>query len=192
MMSKWLSAVVCSMLVATPAGMALAQAPAGSKADHEAAIKQADADYKAASARCDGMKDNAKDVCKLEAKRDRDVARADADARHEGTEKAHAKAMKTKADRDYDVAKEMCDDRKGNEKDVCVKDAKAAHERALGTAKIEKAAATGSPEEVAQARRAAQKDNLDAAYEARKERCDAMSGDARSQCQADVAAKFGK
>jgi hypothetical protein len=168
------------------AGMALAQAPAGSKADHEAAIKQADADYKAASARCDGMKDNAKDVCKLEAKRDRDVARADADApRHEGTEgprQGHENQGRSRLRRGQgNVTTEG--QRKGRLREGCQGRA----ER-LGS-EDRKAAATGSPEEVAQAR---QKDNLDAAYEARKERCDAMSGDARSQCQADVAAKFGK
>ncbi|MGZ3237952.1 MAG: hypothetical protein ACXU8A_11315, partial [Burkholderiaceae bacterium] len=38
------------------------------KASYDAATKKADADYKVASAKCDSMKDNAKDVCKKEAK----------------------------------------------------------------------------------------------------------------------------
>jgi len=139
MMKKWLTAAVCSMMIAAPAGFALAQTTAaGSKADYDAAVKQADADYKAATTKCDGMKANAKDVCKAEAKRDRDVAKAQAEARRDGTQKSMAKAEKTKADRDYDVAKEMCDDKKGNDKDVCKKDAKAAHEKALMAAKVDK------------------------------------------------------
>ncbi len=75
MMKKWLSAAVCSMMFAAPAGFALAQTHTGSKADYDAAVKQANDNYKAAIGKCDGMKGNAKDVCKAEAKRDRDVAK---------------------------------------------------------------------------------------------------------------------
>ena len=82
-------------MVAAPMGMAYAQA--GSKADYDATVKQADADYKTAKNKCDGMSGNAKDVCKAEAKRDHEVAKANAEAKRDGTEKAHAKAMKTKA-----------------------------------------------------------------------------------------------
>jgi hypothetical protein len=133
MMTKWLFAALFGMMAVAPGGavLALTAPAAGSKADYDATVKQADADYKAASAKCGGMKANAKDICKAEAKRDRDVAKANAEAMRDGTAQAQAKAHKVKADRDYDVAKEMCDDRKGNAKDVCVKEAKVAHEKAL-------------------------------------------------------------
>ena len=151
MMKKWLSAAVCSMMFAGPAAFTLAHAaPAGSKADYDAAVKAASANYKAARAQCDSLKDNAKDVCVKEAKRDEDVAKANAEATRDGTAKARAKADKVKADADYSVAKEKCDDAKGNDKDVCVKEAKLAHERALGSAKVEKAAATGTSTDVAE------------------------------------------
>ena len=101
-------------------------------------------------------------------------------------------AAQVKADRDYDVAKEMCDDKKGNDKDVCKKEAKAAHEQALGAAKVDKAAATGTRTDVAEARADARKDTHDAAYKADKEKCDAMTGDAKDKCQADVKAKYNK
>ena len=75
-MKKWLSAAVCSMMFAGPAAFTLAHAaPAGSKADYDAAVKTASANYKAARAQCDSLKDNAKDVCVKEAKRDEDVAK---------------------------------------------------------------------------------------------------------------------
>ena len=193
MMKKWLSAAVCSMMFAVPASYVMAQThPAGSKADYDTAVKHADDNYKAAKVKCDGMSGNAKDVCKAEAKRDHNVAKADAEARRDGTEKAHAKAMKTKADGDYDVAKEMCDDKSGNDKDVCKKDAKTAHEKALGEAKVDKAAATGTRTDVAEARRDARKDTADAAYKADKERCDAMTGDSKDKCVADVKAKYAR
>ncbi|MGO4812047.1 hypothetical protein AB4156_21040 [Cupriavidus sp. 2MCAB6] len=193
MMKKWLSAAVCSMMFAGPAAFTLAHAaPAGSKADYDAAVKTANANYKAARAQCDSLKDNAKDVCVKEAKRDEDVAKANAEAARDGTEKARAKADKVKADGDYSVAKEKCDDRKGNDKDVCVKEAKVAHEQALGVAKVEKAAATGTSTDVAEARADARKDTVEAAYKADKEKCDAMSGDAKDKCQANVKAKYAK
>ncbi|MFJ1257984.1 hypothetical protein [Cupriavidus sp. CuC1] len=155
-------------------------APAGSKADYDAAVKTANTNYKAARAQCDSLKGNAKAVCVKEAKRDEEVA------------KANAEADKVKADADYSVGKEKCEDLKGNDKDVCVKDAKAAHEQALGSAKVEKAAATGTSTDVAEARADARKDSLEAAYKAEKEKCDAMSGDAKDKCVANVKAKYAK
>ncbi|WP_420993992.1 hypothetical protein ACKI2N_001340 [Cupriavidus sp. 30B13] len=192
MMKKWLIAAACSMMVAAPAGYALAQGAPGSRADYDAAVKTANANYKSARAQCDSLKDNAKDVCVKEAKRDQDVAKANAEATRDGTAKARAKAEKTKADSDYAVAKEKCDDRKGNDKDVCAKEAKAAHERALGAANVDKAAATGTSTDVAEARRDAKKDTLDASYKADKEKCDALSGDAKDKCQANVQTRYGK
>lgn len=53
MMTKWLFAALFGMMVVAPGGPALAltASAAGSKADYDAAVKQADADYKAASAK---------------------------------------------------------------------------------------------------------------------------------------------
>ena len=115
-----------------------------------------------------------------------------ADATRFGTDKARAKAEKVKADADYSVAKEKCEDVKGNDKAVCVKEAKVAHERALGSAKVEKAAATGTSTDVAEARADAKKDTVDAAYKADKQKCDALSGDAKDKCVADVKTKYAK
>ncbi len=145
---------------------ALAKAASeGVKADYDAAVKQADAQYKMARKKSGDMKANAKDVCKAQAKRDRDVAKANAKATRAGTAKAQAKAQakahKVKTDRDYDVAKEMCGDRKGKDKDVCVKKVKVAHKKALSAVRVEKAAATGTRKDIAEASREAKKDALD-------------------------------
>ena len=141
---------------------ALAKAASeGVKADYDAAVKQADAQYKMARKKSGDMKANAKDVCKAQAKRDRDVAKANAKATRAGTAKAQAKAHKVKTDRDYDVAKEMCGDRKGKDKDVCVKKVKVAHKKALSAVRVEKAAATGTRKDIAEASREAKKDALD-------------------------------
>ena len=45
---------------------------------------------------------------------------------------------------------------------------------------------------MAEARKEANADKNDANYKAAKERCDAMSGDAKSACVADVKRVYGK
>jgi hypothetical protein len=89
-----------------------------------------EADYKAAKAKCDGMKDNAKDVCEKEAKAHEKLAKAELDAKNNPSMRNQRKVAEAKADGQYDVAKEKCDDMKGDEKNACEKDAKAKHEQA--------------------------------------------------------------
>ncbi|WP_416051559.1 hypothetical protein [Cupriavidus basilensis] len=97
------------MMFAGPAAFTLAHAaPAGSKADYDSAVKAAIANYKAARAQCDSLKGNAKDVCVKEAKRDEEVAKANAEATLDGTAKSRAKADKVKVDADHGVAKDKC------------------------------------------------------------------------------------
>ena len=98
-------------------------------------VKNADedrieAEYKADKAKCDTMKDNAKDVCEKEAKGKEKVAKAELKAKTNPTAANQRKVQEAKADAAYDVAKERCDDQKGNEKNACEKQAKAEHERA--------------------------------------------------------------
>jgi len=130
------------------------------------------------------MKGNAKDVCKAQAKGDKDVAEANAEANYKGTEKAWWKARKAKADADYSVAKEKCDDLKGNDKDICQKDAKAAHVKAVADAKV--------AHETSEAKSDAREDINDANYKAAKERCDGMTGAGKDKCVDEVKAKYGK
>jgi len=89
-----------------------------------------------------------------------------------------------KAESNYAVAKEKCDDKSGNDKDVCVKEAKAIEAKALADVKMNKKIA------------AAVKDDLqtkrDAEYKVSLEKCDALSGDANSNCVASAKNSFGK
>ncbi|MET3446647.1 hypothetical protein C0Q88_02170 [Ralstonia pickettii] len=196
---------LCCVLACAPMGLVHAQTtpaptgPAATSAPNDAkrsaydnAVKQADANYKAAKDKCDAMKGNDRDVCRAQAKGDYNVAKANAMVERDGTEAARNRAAKEKAEADYDVAKTKCDAMKGNEKDTCVKDAKAAYTRAKAGEEVSHAKATGDAKDVSEARRDAVKDTNDANYKAAKERCDAMSGDAKTKCQNDVAAKFKK
>ena len=94
------------------------------KADYDAAVAKADADYKAASEACKSKQGNDKDVCIQEAKAARDKADADAKARLKSSD-AMSNAKEDKVAADYKVAKERCDSLSGDAKDACLKQAKA-------------------------------------------------------------------
>ena len=89
-----------------------------------------------------------------------------------------------KAETAYDIAKEKCDDKAGNDKDVCVKEAKAVEIKAKADAKLNKEVGDASKESV--------EDKTDAEYKVAKEKCDAMSGDAKSSCVDKAKAHYKK
>jgi hypothetical protein len=93
------------------------------KNQYNAAVTHADADYKAASAACDGKQGNDKDVCMQQAKANRDKAKADAKATRKSQD-AMLDAREDKMEADYKVAKEKCDALSGNPKDACISSAK--------------------------------------------------------------------
>lgn len=84
---------------------------------------QIDAQYDAAMKQCDGMRGNQQDVCKKEAKAQREKAKADAKAGKKSAEARHD-AAEEKRDANYKVAKEKCDAMSGDAKDQCIAEAK--------------------------------------------------------------------
>ncbi len=174
------AAALCGALM----GGASIHAATMSNDEYKTTKDRIEAEYKDQKASCDKLKDNAKDVCREEAKGKEKVARAELEYNRTGDPKDSAKVALAKADAAYDVAKEKCDDRKGNDKDVCVKEAKAAHTQATVDAKANK--------KVAEVRRDAADDKRDAAYNVAKEKCDGLSGDTKSQCLATAKARYGK
>lgn len=167
-------------------------------AEHDAEKTRIETEYKAAKQQCKSMKGNAKDVCEKQASGQEKVAKAELDFRADGSESNRHKLAKAKADADYDVAKEKCDDLSGNAKDVCTKDAKAAHVKALEAAKVAEArmepnSNTASKQaHVADTRKEADEKVREAEYKAAKERCDAMSGNAKDACVADAKRKYAQ
>ena len=111
------------------------------KAEKDKIEAQAKADKKA----CDGMKDNAKDVCQAEAKAKEKIAKAELDAQNKPSPRADEKVRMMKAEGAYEVAKEKCEDQKGDGMMACKKDAKAAYDKAKADAKT--ATATKKAEE---------------------------------------------
>jgi hypothetical protein len=162
--------------------MATAKAQFGknmSKADYKAADEtRIAARYKAAMKACDLLAGNTKDVCVEQAKGNEKVASAELQYEFSGSASDGNKVMVAKADAAYSVAKEKCDDVAGNAADVCIKQAEANHTKALADAKV------------AEAKTDAIGDKLGADYKLEAEKCDALSGDAKSSCLAAAKAKF--
>jgi hypothetical protein len=172
------------LLAAGIALLPLAQAATLAKADYAAEKTRIGAAYKADKTACAALTANAKDICVEEAQAKETVARAELEYAYTGTAKDQNKLMVAKAKAGYDVAKEKCDDFKGNEKDVCVKQAKAVEVKALADAKMGK--------QIGEAKTDAAADKRDADYKVALEKCDAMTGDAKSGCVTAAKAHFGK
>ena len=97
---------------------------------YKAAKDKIEAQAKMDKKTCDGMKDNAKDICQAEAKAKEKIAKAELDAQNKPGPRADEKVRLMKAEGDYEVAKEKCEDQKGDGMTGCKKDAKATYDKA--------------------------------------------------------------
>ena len=173
-----------SLIVAAMLALSVGQAQAMTKPEYKADKARISAAYKSEKAACAPMKANAKDICIEEAKAKEKVARAELEYGYTGKAKDGTKVWTAKADAAFAVAKEKCDDLSGNAKDVCRQEAKTTHTKALADAKMGK--------QVAEARTDAAQTKRDADYKLAAEKCDSMSGDAKSQCMDNAKRTFGK
>jgi hypothetical protein len=96
--------------------------------------------------------------------------------------KADYKAAEKQAKANYKAAKESCKSLGGNEKDVCIKKAKADYTAAEEDAKAKMKSTHAKSE--------ATEDKMTAQYNLEKEKCDALSGDAKDACVASAKAKY--
>ena len=195
-MSKLLISLMAAAGIAFAGGAVAANDHAGMSRDAYKADKdKIEAQYKSEKDACKSQSGNAKDVCEAQAKGKEKVAKADLEARYKNTDKARYDAKVARADADYDVAKEKCDDLKGNDKDVCVKEAKATHTKSKADAKVARAQredTVKTSNKVTEAKRDAAEDKRDADYKVAKEKCDAMSGDAKDKCVSQAKMKYAQ
>ena len=166
-----------------------------SKDAYDTAIKTAETQYKIDKDACSSRSGNAKDVCLAEANGKEKVAKADAEATYKNTPNAREEARVARAEAIHSVAKERCDDLAGNPKDVCVKEAAAALVKAKADAKVDRVSADTKQESAmkqADDRKEAAEDKRDADYKVAIEKCDALSGAAKSTCVSDAKLRYGK
>lgn len=195
--------------IAAAIAMALSIGTAGAavtKSEYSAAKTDIAAKYKSEKATCDAMTGNAKDICVAGAKGHEKVAKAELEANYKPGDKKMYDVRIAKADAAYAVAKEKCDDAAGNAKDVCVKEAKAAYVTAKADAKVVvKTAAVNATatekktdanatarEKTTEIKKDASADKRAADYSVAKEKCDALAGDAKSNCIKDAKARYGQ
>ena len=152
------------------------------KAEHKAAVKDADVAYTSAKANCKSLSGNAKDVCVAEAKVQKSYAIAKFDGEYKNTAKAMYDGRKDVAKAEYELAKTKCASKAGNDKDVCVKEAKAVEVRAIADAKAG-TKVTDARIDAADAKRTAD-------YKVAIEKCDAFAGDTKSACVKEAKARF--
>lgn len=168
-----------ALLAAAPA-----QAVQVNKTEYKAGKDKIEAEYKADKAACKPLTGNAQDVCQEEAKAKEKNARAALEFAYTGKAADGQKVLKVKADTAYDVAKEKCDDQSGNAKDVCVQEAKTARTKALADVTMAR--------EIGKAGQESMDDKRDAEMKLAREKCDALSGDAKSSCIDAAKARLGK
>ena len=174
-------------LLATAAGVSFA-APTFAlnhdPASYRNATQKASADYNAAIQKCDGMKDNDKDICMAEAKLARNKAEATALAKYSTSPAARQKARTSLADAEYALAKERCDDKSGADKDECMNNAKSVHTAALADAKADRSTSTtgaSAAGATATGGLVASTDTRDPAKAAAVDKC-AQAGDSKTGC----------
>lgn len=194
-----------ALLLALGNGISAADA-AMSKADYSAAKSDITAKYKIEKAACKSMTGNAKDICVEEAKGRENIAKAELTQSYTPSEKHLYDVRVVTANAAFAVAKEKCDDITGNAKDVCRAQAKDEHVVAKAGAKVaEKSAVadTSARNKVDAANATARNTKSDARidasiairkadYAVAKEKCDALTDVAKTNCIEDAKARFGQ
>ncbi len=166
-----------------------------SKDAYDTAVRNAETQYKIDKDVCAARSGNAKDICLAEASGKEKIAKADAEAAYKNTPKAREDARIARAEANHNIAKERCDDLSGNSKDVCVKEADATLTKVKADAKVDRVAADTKDDvamKEADARRQAATDKRDADYKVAAEKCDALSGSAKSTCISEAKLRYGK
>lgn len=176
--------IVLTALALASGAASAARPSAEAKAAYVQAKDRAEADYKAARAKCDAITGNPKDVCVAEAKTARVRAVEEANALYRNTLKAYTESRLKIADANYSLDKVKCAALTGNDKDVCISRAKATLVSAQADARADKKAI--------EARTDARDDKLDAEYKVAREKCDAFAGAAKDSCVAAAKSQFGK
>ena len=177
-----------------------------SKAQYKDAKAQISMQLKTAKAACDGQQGNAKSICMEEAKGQEKIALAELENRYEPSSRHSQQLAMANADATYAVAKQKCGDMTGADKDNCMKDAKAAHTQSMSAPKMldQTSLNSSNPDGTenmgnssqplkgesmgsANSAKAAASDVMNSSdNKAAMQKCNSMTGDAKSKCMTDA------
>ncbi|MEH6436153.1 BON domain-containing protein [Massilia sp. DD77] len=168
-------------LIATAvgAGFAIAPASAADTKAYDQAANKAQADYRTASAKCDSLTGNQRDVCREDAKLKRARAELDAADKHDKDRMNAARRNVIQAE--HELAEEKCEVLKGEAQDDCEDKADDVRDKALaalGDRDMSAVGASGAAGQTATGDR-------DASKAAMLERCEKMTGDDKTACMVD-------
>ncbi|MGH8855173.1 MAG: hypothetical protein ACREWI_12955 [Telluria sp.] len=165
-------------------GSGRAQAAPDAKAAYEVAKATAEANFKAALARCKLIAGNPHKLCVAEARAARVRTEEEAAAAYKNTLSAYTQARMRIASANHDRDKVRCAAVTGNDRDVCLKQAKATLIAAQADARADRKSI--------EARMDAREDKLAAEYRVAIEKCDAYAGAVKDQCVGTARTAFGK
>ena len=165
-----------------------------STAQYGAERDRAQAAYRNAWDSCKKLQSSARDRCKVEAKGQYQVAKAELEVKYKPTPARDDRVQVARAKAAYRLANAKCGDLGGNARDVCRMDAKASLVAAQNAIQVSRAAVDKgvNSRKANSARSEALEENTDAQFAAARERCGALAGDARSSCLGEAKRKFGK
>ncbi|TXF96638.1 BON domain-containing protein [Massilia arenae] len=177
--------LIATLIATAVSAVAIAPASAApvDKDAHRAAMDKAAADYRTAKTKCDAMKGNAEEVCEDEAKLAQARAELDAYTRYDTTggnlRDARAKVVRA----EHELADTQCDATAAGDKDRCKATAGSIRDAALARLddrNIDRAVGHSSSGELVSSI-----DSKDPATAAAVQKCEQMTGDARTACVVD-------
>jgi hyperosmotically inducible periplasmic protein len=179
--------LIATLIATAVSAVAVAVAPASAapvdKDAHRAAMDKAAADYRSAKAKCDAKSGNAEEVCEDEAKLAQARAELDAYTRYDTTggnlRDARAKVIRA----EHELADTQCDATASGDKDRCKATAGSIRDAALARLddrNIDRAVGPSSSGELVSSI-----DSKDPATAAAVQKCEQMTGDARTACVVD-------
>lgn len=180
-----MKALIATLIATAVSAVAIAPASAApvDKDAHRAAMDKAAADYRTAKTKCDAMKGNAEEVCEDEAKLVQARAELDAYTRYDTTggnlRDARAKVIRA----EHELADTQCDATAAGDRDRCKATAGSIRDAALARLddrNIDRAVGHSSSGELVSSI-----DSKDPATAAAVQKCEQMTGDARTACVVD-------
>ena len=177
--------LIATLIATAVSAVAIAPASAApvDKDAHRAAMDKAGADYRTAKTKCDAMKGNAEEVCEDEAKLAQARAELDAYTKYDTTggnlRDARAKVVRA----EHELADTQCDATAAGDKDRCKATAGSIRDAALARLddrNIDRAVGHSSSGELVSGI-----DSKDPATAAAVQKCEQMTGDARTACVVD-------
>ncbi|MDY0977931.1 BON domain-containing protein [Massilia sp. CFBP9012] len=177
--------LIATLIATAVSAVAIAPASAApvDKEAHRAAMDKAGADYRTAKTKCEAMKGNAEEVCEDEAKLAQARAELDAYTKYDTTggnlRDARAKVVRA----EHELADTQCDATAAGDKDRCKATANSIRDAALARLDdrdIDRAVGHSSSGELVSSI-----DSKDPATAAAVQKCEQMTGDARTACVVD-------